>query len=496
MSDVIDRRTFLRASAGGVVAGSLIGPHLLGAEPARRLNVLLITADDMNYNTPGCFGGKMLGITPNLDRLAGEGMRFDHAHVQIAVCQPSRQALMTGRYPHTNGGLGFDPINRDVPTLQEQLRAAGYMNGVFSKQRHMRPTEKFPWDTVVGKKELGYGRSPERYFEQTRAFIAEAAKAGKPFFLMANSDDPHRPLAHPQLDKRMAARRKDWPKLPFDSYKADQVEVPGFLADLPMVREDLVGYYNSCRRCDLTVGAILRALKESGQERNTVVMFLSDHGMPFPFAKTNCYMNSTRTPWIVRWPGRIKPGAVEREQMISAIDFMPTILEATGLAGVPGMDGRSFVPVLGGGKQDGRDAVFTVFNTTVRKAAFPMRCLNTPRFGYIFNAWADGKTVFVNNAKGSLAFRAMAEAAKTDPKIAARVKTFDTRAPEEFFDYTADPDALHNLIDDPKHRAQIDRMRGRLLAVMKQTRDPQTGAFQRFLAAKAAPGTQNTGMKT
>ena len=97
-------------------------------------NVLLILADDMNYNTIGCFGCPVDNISPNLDKLASEGIRFDNAHVSIAVCQPSRQCIMTGLYPHHNGALGFDPIREDVTTLTEVLRSHGYYNGIIGHQ--------------------------------------------------------------------------------------------------------------------------------------------------------------------------------------------------------------------------------------------------------------------------------------------------------------------------------------------------------------------------
>ena len=107
-------------------------------------------------------------------------------------------------------------------------------------------------------------------------------------------------------------------------------------------------YYSSAHRCDETVGEVLRALKESGLEDSTLVMFLSDNGISMPFAKSNCYLTSTRTPWLVRWPGKVKPGVVDTEHFISGIDFMPTILEAAGLPAPAGMDGRSFLPLLTG----------------------------------------------------------------------------------------------------------------------------------------------------
>lgn len=120
----------------------------VGAGAGPRPNILLITADDLNYDSLGSYGCQVPNITPNLDRLAAEGLKFNHAHVNIAVCQPCRQSIMTGRYPHRNGAEGFDPIADDVPTLQEQLRAAGYLNGILGKEIHLRPKHRYCWDTT------------------------------------------------------------------------------------------------------------------------------------------------------------------------------------------------------------------------------------------------------------------------------------------------------------------------------------------------------------
>jgi N-sulfoglucosamine sulfohydrolase len=128
-----------------------------------RLNILLITADDLQYDSLGVNGCKLTGITPNLDRLASQGMRFERAHVTVAVCQPCRSVLMTGRYPFNNGARGFEPIRRDIPTLGESLRAGGYFNGIFAKVGHLAPIEKYCWDVVVDAGQLASGRDPARY---------------------------------------------------------------------------------------------------------------------------------------------------------------------------------------------------------------------------------------------------------------------------------------------------------------------------------------------
>ena len=443
-----------------------------------RPNVLLITADDMNYDAPGATGSPVPGVTPHIDRLASEGVRFVHAHVTIAVCQPSRQCLMTGRYPHNNGALGFDPISEDVPTLQEHLAAAGYLNGILGKTEHLAPIHRFCWDTAVHREELLEGRAPARYYEETKAFIEQARASGRPFFLMANSHDPHRPFAG--SDDELRKFETHFPVS--HTYAPEEVPIPGFLPDLPDVRREIAQYYTSVRRCDDTVGAVVRALEESGLADNTLVMFLSDNGMAFPFAKTNCYLTSTRTPWIIRWPGKTRPGTVDKAHFISGIDYAPTILDALGLSAIEGLDGRSFLPLLQGETQAKRQSVFTVFNATAAKRSYPMRCIQDRRFGYIFNAWPDGKTAFINESQSGLTMAAMGRAAKNDPDIAGRVDLFLYRTPEELYDFEADPSAVHNLIDTPAYGEKAQAMRHAMLEAMIASGDPLSGLFRQRLA--------------
>ncbi len=470
-----------------VISGVEARGQAAATQPASgdRLNVLFITADDMNYDSPGVYGNRTPDITPNLDRLAAQSMRFVHAHVTAAVCQPSRSALMTGRYPCRNGAMGFQPINRDVPTLTESLRRAGYLNGIFGKNSHLAPADKFCWDVDVPPDRLGQGRSPERYYEEAKAFFAQARETQRPFFLMANSQDPHRPFAGSAGEQAAGPPRARRGPRTFPParrhYQPDEVQIPCFLPDLPDVRRELAQYYSSVYRCDETVGELLRALHESGFADRTIVVFLSDNGMSFPYSKTNCYLASTRTPWLVRWPGRVRPGSIDAEHLISGIDFMPTILEALDLPPVPGMDGRSFLPVLRGEKQDGRQRVFTVFHRTSAGQDYPMRCLQDRRYGYLYNAWSDGERAFRNEAQSGLSFPAMRQAAETDKAIAARVRLFLYRVPEEFYDFEADPCALRNLIAEPEMQDRIRLFRAAMLEQLVAAEDPLTDTFRQHL---------------
>jgi N-sulfoglucosamine sulfohydrolase len=468
---------------------------VLAAAP--RLNILFITADDMNYNTPGVTGCLAPGITPNLDRLASQGMRFVNAHVTVAVCQPSRECLMTGRYPHHNGATGFYPVRQDVPTLAERLKAEGYQLGIMAKVPHLKPDDKFPWDYKYEASVLGQGRDPALYYRFAKEFLAAAQKSGKPFFLMANSQDPHRPWAGSDAEKARGGAGKKKRKQaqaaqpdeegitgdvkypsPARIYKPEEISVPGFLPDLPQVRQEMAQYYSSAHRCDETVGEVLRALKESGLEESTLVMFLSDNGISMPFAKSNCYLTSTRTPWLVRWPGKVKPGVVDSGHFISGIDFMPTILEATGLAAPPGMDGLSFLPLLTGGEQAGRDRVFTCYNDTSGRKHYPMRCLQTQRYGYIYNAWSDGTSRYQAESLSGMSFKAMQQAAKEQEPVAARVELLLHRVPEELYDFQADPSGLHNLIAEAKCREEVGQMRKAMLLWMEHNHDPLLEGFR------------------
>ncbi|MBD3631068.1 sulfatase [Cyclobacterium sp.] len=445
----------------------------------RPTNVLLITADDLNYNSVGVYGCTVPDITPNLDKLAREGMRFTNAFVNIAVCQPSRQSIMTGRYPHTNGALAFDPIDKAVPTLQEQLTRAGYLNGILGKEIHLKPTEKFNWDYYIREGDLssglGIGRDPDLYYQHALEFFNKSKKEDKPFFLMANSHDPHRPFADSEQEKRI------WGEdLPVFTRKItpEEVTVPAFLPDLPEVRLEIAEYYTSVYRLDQTVGAIMSALEDSGLGDNTLVMFISDNGMALPFAKSNCYLNSNKTPWIVNWPGVIPEGKVDSTHFISGIDYMPTVLHALHLPVVPDMDGTSFLPVLQGKTQQNRTRVFTEFHRIFAGIDYSMRCVQEGDYGYIVNFWSDGEHKIRGDAASGRTYSAMVDAAPQDESVAERLKMYEYRVPEELYDFSKDPDGLHNLMADPAYQEIADGLKARLLREMKRTDDHLAGDFE------------------
>ncbi len=448
----------------------LIPVFVSAATADERLNVLLFTADDLHAESLGVYGGKPADLTPHLDAFAAESLLFNRAHVNTAICAPCRAIIATGRYSHRSGAMGFMPAREDVPDIVTTLKAGGYHTGILGKVAHSTPKKSMQWDYHFDQKDLGNGRNPAIYQERSKVFFQKCKDAGKPFYFMVNSHDPHRPYCNPEKLTRGAA-------MPSRTYDPAEVDVPGFLPDLPGVREELAHYLNSTRRLDDTFGSVMKALEESGFADNTLVLFITDNGIAVPFAKCNAWFHSTRSPLLARWPGRIQPGTRDDTHFVSVVDLFPTFLEATGVGGPEGLDGRSFLPLLKGTAQKNRDFVFTQIDSKAGGAAVPMRAVQNAKFGYIYNPFSNGAYWYRNNNEGKT-MAAMNEAAKTDPGIAARVDLFRYRVPEEFYNLETDPDCLINLIDAPEHQGTIQSFQKKLVTQMKKTDDPMLKAFE------------------
>jgi len=463
-----------------VIASLVIG-HFC-AQPLRAadkpLNLLFITADDMNADSSGWMGCK-LGTTPNLDAFAATAHQFVNNHVTVPICQPGRSAFMTGRVPHRNGALGFHPVKPGTPTLPSVLKAAGYFTGVIDKHAHMKPDAEFPWDVKLG----GSGKHPALFQEHVEQLLKAAAEAKKPFFLNANITDPHRPfyaseqLAAQQakMNKKSELRAGEGSTQPFTP---EEVTVPSFLEDIPQVRREVAQYYSSVRRFDASFGGALAALRAAGREADTLVIFLSDHGMSFPFSKATVYRNGTWVPVLVRWPAMGKPQ--RREEFVSSVDILPTLLDVLKVAPPASLDGRSWLPLLRGETQPGRDFVITHVNSVSSGKSFPQRCVRTKDFSYQFHAWPDGTPHFRVEAMNGLTFAAMSKAAGSDARIKSRVEQLQVGVPEQFFDLRTDPDERVNLIAGRKHEAEIARLKKLLLAHMEKTDDPQLENFRKL----------------
>lgn len=449
----------------------------LNLATADRPDILLITVDDMSCDSVGVFGAELADTTPHIDSLAAQGLQFRYAHVQVGNCMPGRNVMFSGLFSHNNGVLGFNQNkNPHYPHLSDLLQAGGYYTAIFGKVGHSSPYLPYAWDLNLDKEkgEKLHIKDPHSYYRATKRGIQAGRAADKPLFLNVNVSDPHKPFYGVNNKYKVF----EDPHKPSKLFTPEEVPIPRFLFDDPAVRLELAHYYMSVRRADDCVGEVLRALEESGRAENTVVMFFSDHGMPLPWAKTALYHHSTHTPWLVRWPGKIEPGTVDEKNMISAVDLPPTLLDIVGLKPTTLFDGRSFLPLLEGKPQEGRNHIIKEYNENVGGGSHPMRGVQTKRFLYLFNPWSDGLNKFKTATTSTLSYRKMREMASTDPAMAKRLHLFDHRVVEELYDVENDPDCLHNLIDDPEYGKKLNQLRGTLEDWMIKSKDTALAAFQ------------------
>jgi N-sulfoglucosamine sulfohydrolase len=460
----------------GVVAvlAALIGSALaLAEEPAPpRPNILIVTVDDMNWNSVGVFGAPIEDITPHIDALARSGRRYERAYVAASNCSPSRVALQTGLTPQQSGATGFFYIDdADTPTIATELRRAGYFTGVIGKPADSNPAPggRRYWDV---QENFGAARkySAAAVSQAAARFFGTASRAERPFYLVVNIADPHKPNFN---DAEAAASGAD-AFAPSRIIAEDEVKVPAFLPDLPGIRADVRNYQNSVKRADDTFGAIMAALRASGMDGETLVIFLSDHGMPFPFAKSSVYDNGLRTPLVIRWPGRIAPGSVE-SGLVAAVDLMPTILDAAGIPMPEGRDytGRSLLRA----DAPPRDYVFGSFDENARGYPVPMRGTIGREWAYVFNAWSDGEHALKNDDMNHASFRQMVRHAATDAAVKARLDYYLAPPVEELCHLARDPDCLVNLAGDPAHAGVLEELRAATRRQMLRTDDYLLEAF-------------------
>lgn len=429
--------------------------------------------DDMNYDSMESYGSAIQGLTPHMDSLATKGTRFEYAYVQSPSCTPSRNVFHTGHYPHNNGVQGFYSVDFPQDTLPEALRNNGYYTGIIMKVIDSTPTNNTSryWD-YVRDYPTDSARNPKNYREAMSGLIDGARADGKPFYANVNVKDPHLPFYRGELTLKEFDRTP-----PTRILKSHEVGIPGFLPQHENFTQEVADYYNTVRRGDDCVGEILDVLDQNGLLENTLIILVSDHGMSFPFAKSNLYPSGVRTPWIVVWPKKVKSGAVDSSNLVSAIDLMPTILDATQTPAPGPLAGRSILPLLNGGTQTDRDHVFVEHNEGPGADPRPMRAIHTRDFVYIFNAWGTGDYEAIFEARWWRSYRTFAELAEIDPEVKQRFEFLMYRTVEELYDVQKDPNALNNLIGDPRYAEVVEELRQQLQRWMEDTKDYALEAF-------------------
>lgn len=412
------------------------------------MNIVMITADDLNFGCLGIGGCDYPNISPNIDRLARGGFVFNKCYSNIALCQQSRSVQMTGLYPHNNGAVGFNAITSKSKTLTELFREQDYFTGILGKTFHLQPFKRFPWNVMLPKyrkgmkhysrTKYGLGRNAGHYAKFTKDFLKKRKQ--QPFFLLLNSHDPHRPFP--------------------DVKKTIKVRISPHLPQTEAVNLELNRYYAAVKRLDKLVGKVMDILSDVP---DTLIVFTSDHGMPFSFAKANCYPMSVHVPLIFNHPS-LPSGS--SDVIFEGVDLMPTICDIVGINHEPG-DGTSLLHVIKGANEAERHA-FIQFFRHLWGPAFSTRSVISDRWCYVRNFWWDKHQANFTLTR-TPNFRLLSKEKKD---------FIVNRCKEEFYDLSVDPHATSNIIDNELVKHHLIEMKKKMLHKMIATNDPNKSLFE------------------
>jgi N-sulfoglucosamine sulfohydrolase len=429
-----------------------IGVSLAGfarASAPARPNILWLIAEDLSPDL-GCYGNRAVQ-TPNLDRLAREGMRFTNAFVTGPVCSASRSAIATGMYQTTIGAHNHRSHRDDgyrlpqgIEPFTRYLQRAGYhTSNVINAAPGVRGTGKTDFNFVT--EDIFDGKD-----------WAERRK-GQPFYAQVNFSETHRPF-------------RRCPERPVDPAR---VEVPPCYPDHPWVRKDWAMYLETLQNLDAKVGKVLARLEQEGLAEDTIVFFFGDHGRPMPRDKQFLYDGGIRIPLLIRIPEKYRPAGYQpggvSDALVSAIDITATTLRLAGVEPPTHMEGR---PFFGPGVQP-REFIIAA-RDRCDETVDRIRCVRTRRFKYIRNFFPERPYTQQNVYKDvnyvTLAvMRQLQEAGKLSGPPSAFLAP--RRPPEELYDLAADPHETRNLADDPKYRRTLEEMRAILDRWIRETGD-------------------------
>ncbi len=406
-------------------------------------NILLITCHDIGQHL-GCYGVETVS-TPNIDRLASKGIRFENSFCTAPQCSPSRASIYTGRYPHNNGVMGLThynfawDLNPGEKHLADLLKKAGYNTALIGVQHETRRPEKIGFDHMQFKEHIVC----EDVASNAVKYINTRTKDSEAFYLQVGFFEPH--------------RKFDFGGAEPDSEKG--VFVPPYLVEDEGALDEFSQFQGAIKKVDGAIGSIIDALEDSGLSDDTILIYSADHGIPFPRAKCSLYDPGINVPFIVRWPKRGWLGGKVQDEMISNIDYLPTILEATGVEIPENVQGKSFCGLLDGGEYSRRDEIFG--ELTYHDYYNPMRSIRTESHKLIANFSTAPSIMNPSQSYRPATITVMPE----DPAYAYHTHL-------ELYDLESDPNEFKNLADDPMYSDTLKELSKRLLYWMESTRDP------------------------
>ncbi len=431
-----------------------LGAPLVPAAAETHPNVLLLHCHDLGQHLH-CYGVDGVN-SPHLDQLAAEGVLFENHFCSAPQCSPSRASIFTGRYPHSNGVMGLThadfawDLHEGERHLGQILGDAGYATACVGVIH----------ETRLGAKRCGF----ESYVNASMAVpMADAAIArmkefakspGKPFYLQAGCIEPHR------LPRRDRDADQDFLGVNLQPDTSRGVTVPPYLKDTPGTRAELAELQGAVRHMDAQMGRVITAVRELGLEKNTLVIFTTDHGIAMPRSKCSVYEPGLRTAFILRYPGRNGwHGGVRHKHLVSNIDCVPTVLDLAGVAVPAAVQGRSLAPLLNGQLYTARDRIFG--EITYHDYYDPRRSIRTATHKLIVNF--SSAPAFMDPSQS---WRPRADT------IVPANHALAYHAPYELYDLTRDPWEQHDLSRDAASASVLNQLRLQLVEHMRATGDP------------------------
>jgi arylsulfatase A-like enzyme len=411
-------------------------------------HIVLFISDDHSARDCGPYGASDVR-TPNLDRLASEGLTCDAAFTSSPTCAPARSAMYTGLFPFRNGAHANHTLIKDnIRTLPHYMHALGY-RVIIAGKTHIGPRENFPFEYHPKTNFMPPGKHHILWTDlDTSAIdhIIASHDAKQPLCLLVCAHSPH----------------VYWEDGDYDPAK---VQLPPNFVDTPETRKMRAQYYNDVTHLDTQVGAVLESLARHNLADDTLFLYTHDHGSQWPFNKWNLYDGGIHSPLIIRWPGKVKPNT-RTDAMISTIDLLPTFIDAAGGSVPTDIDGVSFLPLLNGTRTTHRDAIYATHTGDAKMNRSPMRCVRTSRYKFIHNLLPqDSYRTHIDAGEdldGLFYWKSWVERAKTDEKAKTLVDRYHHRPAEEFFDLANDPFEMKNLANDPKQAETIAKLRDQL----------------------------------
>jgi len=384
--------------------------------------------------------------TPNLDNLAKGGIRFTNYFCTAPQCSPSRGSIQTSLYPHQNGLMGLVNRGWSLPssnkTIPIYLREAGYSTHLIGLQHEARDVKTLGYD-YFSKRMKDYRYDTNRMFREYESFLENHRNDEKPFYLNIGTIEIHRPFII-------------WSQV----NDSDLVKVPPFLPDNDKIRKDLSLFYGIINPLDRTIGKLIEVLGETGLREDTLFIFTTDHGSPFPRAKCTLYDPGIKTLLIMNWPkSHLYHNGSVIEQMISNIDLLPTLLDITGGETPPGIEGKSFLPILENPKLSFRQNIFT--EKTYHEIYDPIRSVRTSKYKYIRN---------FEKYRRSYQIPLDIERGLSGQYVKDKIEI--ERSEEELYDLKNDPNEANNLINNPTYENILFELKQKLLEWMIETNDP------------------------